>query len=182
MDIRYKGYIIEENKNRGDYRVYDPLSPSQTIAYEDSVESAKKGIDEQCTAKNEISFDNGYGETYRFTVVDKIPSSQYRVWNIGDNMVDGYLPLCLRAPSEHEWQEQVALESLVAIDMKDRPDVLKDLRKAAGIGIDNLESVYKALGIVATNQIAREQKEWAQVLLPVYEELSSGFIGYLRGR
>ena len=97
-------------------------------------------------------------------------------------MIDGFLPLCRKLPSEFDWQELVDPQSLVAIDMRDRPEVLADMRKAAGIGITNLERVYKALGTVTTTGLGKQQKEWAQVLLPVYEELSSNFIEYLRGR
>lgn len=44
---RYNGYIIEFIEHRGDYRIYDPRYPAQTIAYEDSIEEAKQGIEEQ---------------------------------------------------------------------------------------------------------------------------------------
>lgn len=44
---KYKGYCIEYIETRGDYRVYDPIHPSQSIAYVDSLEEAKQGIDEQ---------------------------------------------------------------------------------------------------------------------------------------
>ena len=47
MIEKYKGYCIEYIETRGDYRVYDPIHPSQSIAYVDSIEEAKQGIDEQ---------------------------------------------------------------------------------------------------------------------------------------
>ena len=39
-------------------------------------------------------FDNRYGTTYTFEIVDKIPKG-YVVWNINfDHLGDGYVPLC----------------------------------------------------------------------------------------
>lgn len=181
--LGYKGYMVEYIKEREHYRVYDPVSPAQTIAYTDSFIEAMDGIDKQCPEKKEIlNYSPLASRVDRFTIVDQIPDSRYHVWNIGDNMIDGFLPLCCKLPSEFDWQELVDPASLVAIDMRDRLDVLADMRKAAGVGITNLERVYKALGTVTTTGLGKQQKEWAQVLLPVYEELSSNFIENLRGR
>ena len=116
-----------------------------------------------------ISYDNGFGTVYQFKLVDKIPDDSYKVWNIPSNRIDGYLPLCRSSQTQ---EIIVDKDSLCAIDMRDRPDVVKDLRKAAGVGINNLQSVHEALNGVATTDLAKQQKEWAQVLLPVYEELS----------
>ena len=46
--VEYKGHRIEYVEHKESYRIYDPLYAEQTIAYEDSVEEAKHGIDEQC--------------------------------------------------------------------------------------------------------------------------------------
>lgn len=181
--LGYKGYMVEYIKERDHYRVYDPINASQTIAYVDSFAEAMEGIDEQCPEKKEIlNYSPLVSKVDRFTIVDKIPDSRYHVWNIGDNMVDGFLPLCRKLPTEFDWQECIDPQSLVAIDMRDKPEVLADMRKAAGLGITNLERVYKALGMATTTSIGKQQKEWAQVLLPVFEELSSNFIDHMRGR
>lgn len=57
METTYKGYVIEYIPHRGDYRVYDPYQPQQTIAYVDSIEEAKQGIDEQLVPKIEYPCD-----------------------------------------------------------------------------------------------------------------------------
>lgn len=57
METIYKGYVIEYIPHRGDYRVYDPDQPQQTIAYVDSIEEAKQGIDEQLVSKTEYPCD-----------------------------------------------------------------------------------------------------------------------------
>lgn len=183
---RYKGYAIDKVKNGDEivYRVYDPVKENQTIAYADSVDEAMQGIDEQCAAKHEISFDNGYGTTYRFAVVDAIPDSRYHVWNIGDHMVDGYLPLCRRAPGQEDWQQEVDVNSLVAIDMSDRPKVLAEMRRAAGYGVTSLETAmkYAFAKEPPQNQMERGQRAYAKDLLPVFEELSPSFVDRLYGR
>ena len=40
-----------------------------------------------------VQFDNGYGTTYVFEVVESVPQG-FKIWNIGYHMVDGYIPLC----------------------------------------------------------------------------------------
>ena len=40
------------------------------------------------------SFENGYGTTYTFEIVDKIPKG-YKIWNIDfNNMAGSLIPLC----------------------------------------------------------------------------------------
>ena len=44
--VYYKGYVIEYIPHRGDYRVYQEESPTDTVAYEDCLFEAKTRIDE----------------------------------------------------------------------------------------------------------------------------------------
>lgn len=44
--IEYRGFMIEFIEHRNAYRIYRPDSEHQTIAYEDTIEEAKAGIDE----------------------------------------------------------------------------------------------------------------------------------------
>lgn len=92
----------------------------------------------------QISHDDGYGRTDVFTVVDGFPNSTYFVWNIGDNMTDGYLPLCQRDPYQEDWQMKVRLNTLCAIDMRDDPELLAKFRQAARWGISNYETALAA--------------------------------------
>lgn len=43
--LLYRGYVIEWIDYRDDYRVYNIKYPQQTVAYEDTIDEAKKGID-----------------------------------------------------------------------------------------------------------------------------------------
>lgn len=122
----------------------------------------------------EISFDNGYGTTYVFKVTDKIPDSTYMVWNIGDHMVNGYLPLCKLVPDQEDWQKNIDTASLLAIDFRDKPELLAKLREASRYGVDNLAHC-KARSM----PIRRPTSDWrlkaqglAKELVPVFESLS----------
>lgn len=140
----------------------------------------------------QISHDNGYGRTDVFTVVEGFPDSTYFVWNIGDNMIDGYLPLCQRAPDQEDWQMNVNLNTLCAIDMRDDPELLAKFRQAAHSGIMNYET---ALAASQAKPIPPEQsgcaygkreileydyecqkQAMAEELVGYFEELSAGFL------
>ena len=85
-----------------------------------------------------IRMNNGYGTTYSFRVTDRIPSG-YEIWNIGDNMVPGYLPITMLKPGTYE----IRPETLMAIPLP--VEELKILRKAAGSGCNSLESAKRIL-------------------------------------
>lgn len=46
MVEKYKGYAIEYVDYRGDYRIYDPSVKAGVFNYADSIEEAKRAIDE----------------------------------------------------------------------------------------------------------------------------------------
>ena len=45
-DVLYRGYVLEWNEWEQSWRVYEQGKPYQTVAYVDTVEEAKAGIDE----------------------------------------------------------------------------------------------------------------------------------------
>ena len=50
-----------------------------------------------------------------FEIVDKVPCG-YMIWNIGTNMVDGYLPLCrLKAAQPFQGGREIEVDTLKAI-------------------------------------------------------------------
>ena len=136
----------------------------------------------------QISHDDGYGRTDVFTVVEGFPNSTYFVWNIGDNMTDGYLPLCQRDPYQEDWQMKVRLNTLCAIDMRDDPELLAKFRQAARWGISNYETALaasqkkpvlpKQSGRAYGNReiLACQKQAMAEDLLSNFEELSAGFL------
>ena len=75
--------------------------------------------------------------SHEFEVVEKMPKD-YVIWNIGDNMVDGYLPICLCDGFN------VTVSSLKAIKIDDAEE-LKLLRECAGYGVENLKACNRAI-------------------------------------
>ena len=103
-------------------------------------------------------------ERHTFEVVENIPEG-YTVWNIGDNMTDGYLPLC---QSENF---QINPNTLKAIKMDH--EELKLMREAAGYGVEDLKSAKRAMNRKnPKSYIARRKKELAEKTITIFERLS----------
>lgn len=101
-----------------------------------------------------------------FEVVDKIPNG-YIVWNIGDNMVDGYIPLAMPM-GDYEINPWL----LKAIKIDDASD-LKLLREGAHYGIISLDTAIKASKIKNTrSHHAKHKKFLGEMLVVIYERLS----------
>lgn len=61
---------------------------------------------------------------HTFTIVQSIPKN-YMIWNIGKNMVDGYLPLCTLAKRQpFEGAQCIDVESLKAIKIDEAQIIL----------------------------------------------------------
>lgn len=101
-----------------------------------------------------------------FEVVDKIPN-EYIVWNIGDNMIDGYIPLAKPVGSY-----EIDPWSLKAIKIDDASD-LKLLREGAHYGIISLDTAIKASKIKGTkSHYGKHKKFLGEMLVVIYERLS----------
>lgn len=87
-----------------------------------------------------ISRDNGYGTTYVFEVVDKIPSG-YQVWNVPREGLEGYLPVCQVRPGTHD----VIRETLKAVRMPE-DEVLTLSWASMRYGASTLAKAEKILG------------------------------------
>ena len=86
-----------------------------------------------------VSYDNEYGTTYVFDVVDKIPEG-YRIWNINQECISGYLPLCQVRPGSYS----VIADTLKAIRMP--VDEIVVLHQASvRYGANTLEKAEKIL-------------------------------------
>ena len=70
---------------------------------------------------------------YTFEVVEFVPKG-YQIWNIGKNMVDGYLPLC-ESNNEHEDDFSINTKTLKVIKIEDAQIVLS----AIGGGQNTIE-------------------------------------------
>ena len=105
------------------------------------------------------------GRTDRFEVVNKIPKN-YEIWNIGDNMADGYLPLC-----EFKEGYNVNIETLKAIKIEG--EELEILRHAVNYGVKDLKSAKKALNRKnPKSYIARKKADFARQTITILEQIS----------
>jgi hypothetical protein len=105
-------------------------------------------------------------ERWRFEVVNKIPTG-YEIWNIGKNMVDGYIPL-----TEVDGYE-INPETLKAIRIEDAQE-LDLLRDCASYGVNNLDRCRKALNCEPRGWLNGKKKVLAQWAIKFFEELTEG--------
>lgn len=62
-----------------------------------------------------------------FEIVDHVPRG-YRIWNIGRNMPDGYLPICmLKPPAEQPFEggREIRVDTLKAIPIEGAQTILQ---------------------------------------------------------
>lgn len=102
--------------------------------------------------------------THTFEIVEKIPAD-YFVWNIGDNMTAGYIPVC-----ESAGGYSVNVKTLKAIALEENE--IKILRKSAGYGVNDLKSARRASKLNPKTRRAAEKKEIAIATLPIFERIS----------
>lgn len=101
-----------------------------------------------------------------FEVVEKIPDN-YQIWNIGDNMEDGYIPLCV---CDDEYTVQ--LDSLKAIKIEDEKE-LELLRECASYGVHNLKSAKKTANIKNPDgYLEQKAKFLAEKSIEIFERLT----------
>ena len=62
--------------------------------------------------------------TREFEVVESVPK-HYFIWNIGDNMVDGYLPLCEWLNPDDKEDFSVNVDTLKAVKLPEAQTVLE---------------------------------------------------------
>lgn len=74
---------------------------------------------------------------HTFEIVDFIPDG-YLIWNIGKNMVDGWLPIC-RLCKHQPWEEARRVEDLKAI----RTDGAQTILAAIGGGQDTIPKMER---------------------------------------
>ena len=95
---------------------------------------------------------------YKFEIVKSIPKG-YSIWNIGNNMVDGYLPLCQVEPSTYS----IIPETLKAVKFEKAQTIL---RAICG-GADTIKKMEKYLLKNKNNRQTRLIKE----ALPLMKQL-----------
>lgn len=114
--------------------------------------------------KKTIKHDNGYGETYIFEVVEKIPSG-FEIWNISEIGGGEYIPICQTV------NHNTNTETLKAIKLS-KEDV-SVLQKAASSGIKTISKAKRTLSRTAKTAYAKENQRRAEKALPILERITA---------
>ena len=94
--------------------------------------------------------------SHTFELVDRVPLG-YSIWNIGENMADGYLPLCrLAAVQPFPGGRSIEVDTLKAIKCEGAQEILA----AAGWGPETLDEMERA-AILRTLQDTGDNKSEA---------------------
>ena len=97
-----------------------------------------------------------FGVSHTFELVDRVPLG-YSIWNIGENMADGYLPLCrLAAVQPFPGGRSIEVDTLKAIKCEGAQEILA----AAGWGPETLDEMERA-AILRTLQDTGDNKSEA---------------------
>lgn len=112
-----------------------------------------------------ILVDNGYGTTYDFEIVEKMPQN-FEVWNIPEIGNGEYIPIC-----ESSKDYSVDTKTLKAIKLS-KEEVLI-LHKAASEGDKTVKKIKSTLKRVAKTAAMRRRQEKARKALPILERITA---------
>ena len=108
--------------------------------------------------------------TYKFEIVEKIPVNYY-IWNIGENMgSDEWIPLAQDLKPEDKEDYHVNTETLKAIQLN--PEEVQILRKAAGVGVNNLKTAEKALKSKRRGYWSDMKRKAAEMTIDIFRKIS----------
>lgn len=113
-----------------------------------------------------IKYDNGYGTTYIFEVVEKIPAG-FEVWNIPEIGNGEYIPICEVIKGTYS----VRTETLKAIRLN--KEEVKMLHQAASEGDKTVKNIRTTLKRVAKTAAMRRRQEKARKALPILERITA---------
>ena len=105
-----------------------------------------------------------------FEIVDKIPSGFF-VWNICENMgTDEYIPLAQDLRPGDKENFEINLHTLKAIRLN--PEDVQILRKAAGIGVNNLKTAERALKSKRRGYWSDRKRKAAEMTIDIFRKIS----------
>lgn len=108
-------------------------------------------------------------DRFTFEIVDFVPFG-YQIWNIGENMPDGYLPLCrLKANQPFDGCREIETDTLKAIKI----DGARIILKAIGGGQNTIESMERYVKRYANAKIGtwsyRQKERMKEALKIMYQ-------------
>ena len=105
-----------------------------------------------------------------FQIVEKIPQNFF-VWNIGENMgSDEWIPLAQDLNPGDKENFEINPETLKAIRLN--PEEVQILRKAAGIGVNNLKAAEKALKSKRRGYWSDRKRKAAEMTIDIFRKIS----------
>ena len=108
--------------------------------------------------------------THKFQIVKKIPEGFF-VWNIGENMgSDEWIPLAQDLKPGDKENFDINLDTLKAIRLK--PEEVQILRKAAGIGVNNLKTAERALKSKRRGYWSDRKRKAAEMSIDIFRKIS----------
>ena len=108
--------------------------------------------------------------TYTFEIVEKIPENYY-IWNIGENMGSNeWIPLAEDLNPGDKEDYHVNTETLKAIRLN--PEEVHILRKAAGIGVNNLKTAERALKSKRRGYWSDRKRKAAEMTIDIFRKIS----------
>ena len=108
--------------------------------------------------------------THKFQIVKKIPEGFF-VWNIGENMgSDEWIPLAQDLKPGDKENFDINPQTLKAIRLN--PEEVQILRKAAGIGVNNLKTAEKALKSKRRGYWSDRKRKAAKMSIDIFQKIS----------
>lgn len=105
-----------------------------------------------------------------FEIVDKIPLGFF-IWSIGENMgSDEWIPLAQDLKPGDKENFEVNTNTLKAIRLK--PEEVQILRKAAGIGVNNLKTAERALKSKRRGYWSDRKRKAAEMTIDIFRKIS----------
>ncbi len=105
-----------------------------------------------------------------FELVDYVPSG-YEIWNIGKNMINGYLPLCRLSQSQpFEGGRNIEADTLKAIKIEGAQTVLA----AVGYGLATVEEMERYINSHSNakkGSLAYERAQRMKAALPIMKQI-----------
>lgn len=119
-----------------------------------------------------IKHENGYGTTYIFEVVEKIPAG-FEIWNIKPIQAYGktYIPICQAIRPDDKNCFEVNTNSLKAIEVPENEASI--LSKSASAGIKTMKKAEKTLSRNAKSAYMKENQRRAAAALPILERITA---------
>lgn len=117
-----------------------------------------------------ILVDNGYGTTYNFEIVEKVPAD-YSVWCFPEIFCGEYTPFCKTVDPNNKDCFDVNVTTLKAVKLSRQESAI--LHHAAHAGAGNITKANKLLKKTAKTAYMKQRQERAKKALPILERITA---------